>query len=61
VLEALLGDASRFEEGLTQARSRGGGALTHPYFGRLAPDRMLRLIAAHTEHHRRQLPGASAE
>jgi hypothetical protein len=61
VLEALQAHASRFEAGLTQARERGGGALTHPYFGRLAPHRMLGLIAAHTEHHRRQLPGASAE
>jgi len=61
VLEALQADASRFEGGLTQARKRGEGALTHPYFGRLAPHKMLGLIAAHTEHHRRQLPGASAE
>jgi hypothetical protein len=61
VLDALQAEAARFEAGLTQARDRGEGALTHPYFGRLAPHKMLGLIAAHTEHHRRQLPGASAE
>jgi hypothetical protein len=58
LLEALRADAARFEAGLTQARREGGGILTHPYFGRLAPPKMLGLIAAHTEHHRRQLPGA---
>lgn len=58
VLEALRADADRFEDGLTRARAQGGGRLTHAYFGRLGPDEMLRLITAHTEHHRRQLPGA---
>lgn len=58
VLEALSTDAHRFEDGLAQARAEGGGRLTHPYFGRLRPDDMLRLITVHTEHHRRQLPGA---
>jgi hypothetical protein len=58
VLEALGADASRFEEELTSARDAGRGRLTHPYFGRLGPEKVLRFIAAHTEHHRRQLPGA---
>ena len=57
VLEALTADARRFEDGLTEARANGGGALTHPFFGRLRPVKMLGLITAHTEHHRRQLPG----
>ena len=58
VLEALRANADRFEVSLAQARANGGGRLTHVYFGRLAPDQMLRFITAHTEHHRRQLPGA---
>lgn len=58
VLEALRTGAIRFEEGLARARARGEGRLTHVYFGRLRPDQMLRFMTAHTEHHRRQLPGA---
>ena len=58
LLDALRAGAGRFEEGLARARAEGGGRLTHAYFGRLGPDEMLRLITAHTEHHRRQLPGA---
>ena len=58
VLEMLRADADRFEADLAQARGQGGGRLTHAYFGRLAPDEMLRLMTAHTEHHRRQLPGS---
>jgi uncharacterized damage-inducible protein DinB len=58
VLEALRADASRVEEELTSARDGGQGRLTHPYFGRLGPEKVLGFIAAHTEHHRGQLPGA---
>jgi hypothetical protein len=58
VLEALRTDATRFEEELARARAEGQGRLTHPYFGRLSPEKVLGLMAAHTEHHRRQLPGA---
>ena len=58
VLETLRAYAFRFEESLTRARANGEGKLTHVYFGRLGPDQMLRFMTAHTEHHRRQLPGA---
>jgi hypothetical protein len=58
VLEALRANAARFEEELTKARASGRGRLTHPYFGRLGPEKVLGFIAAHTEHHRQQLPGA---
>jgi hypothetical protein len=57
VIEALEADAHSFEDGLTRARAEGRGSLTHPYFGRLRAEKMLGLITAHTEHHRRQLPG----
>ena len=60
VLGALRSDARRFEEELTSARDGGRGRLTHPYFGRLGPEQVLGFIAAHTEHHRRQLPGAES-
>ena len=58
MLDALRNDAARFEEELTRAQKEGGGRLTHPYFGRLPPRKILGFMAAHTEHHRRQLPGA---
>jgi len=58
VLEALRTDATRFEEELGRARAAGQVRLTHPYFGRLGPEKVLGFVAAHTEHHRRQLPGA---
>ena len=58
VLDALRHDADLFETALAEARARGEGRLTHIYFGRLRPDQMLRFITAHTDHHRRQLPGA---
>jgi DinB family protein len=58
VLETLRRDADLFESGLVEARAKGGGHLTHIYFGRLRPDQMLRFMTAHTEHHRRQLPGS---
>lgn len=59
VLEGLRRDAARFEEELTRARAEGRGRLTHPHFGRLPPRKILGFMAAHTEHHRRQLPGSS--
>jgi len=58
VLPALEADAIRFETALTRARQKGGGALTHPFFGRMRAEKMLALMAVHTEHHRRQLPGS---
>ena len=58
VLKGLRADADRFEVSLAHARANGGGRLTHVYFGKLGPDQMLRFMTAHTEHHRRQLPGA---
>jgi uncharacterized damage-inducible protein DinB len=58
LLDILCKDAARFEAELTRAQAEGGGRLTHPYFGRLPPRKILGFMAAHTEHHRRQLPGA---
>jgi hypothetical protein len=45
-----------FEEEITRRRASGGGALTHPYFGALDPDRGIRFVEMHLRHHTRQLP-----
>jgi hypothetical protein len=58
VLEALQRDTERFEREIARARGAGAGRLTHPYFGTLPPEKVVGFLAAHTEHHRRQLPGA---
>jgi uncharacterized damage-inducible protein DinB len=56
----LREQAKRFEEELTQARDRGEGRLTHPFFGRLSPPEALRFVAVHAAHHRGQLPQAQS-
>jgi hypothetical protein len=45
----------RYELEMERARSDGGGALTHPYFGRLDAVRAMRFVAVHLEHHTRQI------
>jgi hypothetical protein len=45
-----------FEEEITRRRASGGGALTHPYFGTLDPDRGIRFVEVHLRHHTGQLP-----
>jgi hypothetical protein len=47
--------AVEFEEEITTRRASGGGTLTHPYFGRLDPDRGIRFVEVHIRHHTRQL------
>ena len=47
-----------FEEEITSRRAAGGGALTHPYFGALDPDRGIRFVEVHIRHHTRQLDPA---
>jgi hypothetical protein len=48
--------AAQFDETIGAAHHRGGGKLTHPFFGRLGTAEALALLTAHTEHHRKQLP-----
>jgi len=52
----LCEQAACFEEELTQARDKGEGRVTHPFFGRLSPPEVLRFVAVHASHHRGQLP-----
>lgn len=51
-LARLRSLGERFEEELTAARARGGGRLTHPYFGSLPAAGVLRFAAVHLDHHR---------
>jgi hypothetical protein len=55
----LAESASHFERRLTEAQASGPVRLTHAYFGKLAAPQILRLLAVHARHHRRQLPGGS--
>lgn len=54
-LERLETLGSSFMEELTATMRRGGGGLTHPYFGRIPPLRALRFATVHLEHHHRQI------
>jgi hypothetical protein len=45
-----------FENEITARRASGGGTLTHPYFGKLGPERGIRFVEVHIRHHTRQLP-----
>jgi hypothetical protein len=56
ILRRLRTRAEEFEDELDRTRRAGGGHLTHPYFGRVGPIKVLRFCAVHTEHHQRQLP-----
>jgi hypothetical protein len=55
-LERFQALSVEFEEEITRRRASGGGALTHPYFGALDPDRGIRFVEVHLRHHTRQLP-----
>lgn len=44
-----------FEREAEEVWRRGGGRLTHPYFGSVPLLTGLRFLAVHTEHHRRQI------
>ncbi len=54
----LRENAGVFGRRLAEAHAAGRVRLTHPYFGRLTPGQILKLLAAHAHHHRKQLPGA---
>jgi len=45
----------RFEETMERAAQAGGGWVTHPFFGRVAPLKAVRFVGVHMEHHRRQI------
>jgi hypothetical protein len=55
-LERFRALSVEFEEEMTRSRASGCGALTHPYFGALDPDRGIRFVEVHLRHHTRQLP-----
>jgi DinB superfamily len=55
VLRRVRDLGERCELELDRARRDGGGSLTHPYFGRLAPVKAMRFVAVHLEHHTRQI------
>jgi DinB superfamily len=57
----LREQATLFEQELDRARTSGGGRLTHPFLGRLSPREVLRFVAVHAAHHRRQIPGAQGD
>ncbi len=57
LLARLRDRAERFEAELGAARRRGGGELTHAYFGTVPPVKALRFCGVHLEHHARQLKG----
>lgn len=57
-LRELRALAARFEEEAEKRRIRGGGQVTHPYFGAVDLTRGMRFCAVHLEHHRRQIASA---
>ena len=54
-LERFRTLAGDFEREITARKGSGGGSLTHPYFGKLDPDRGIRFVEVHIRHHTRQL------
>jgi DinB superfamily len=58
---ALSENAERFLTSLAQARAVRRVRLTHADFGKLDPTQIVRLLTAHANHHRKQLPGKIAE
>ena len=55
LLDELEVAAREFERGVEPVALRGSPSFEHPYFGAIPPLKALRFVAAHTEHHRRQL------
>jgi len=45
----------RFEETMERAVQAGGGSVTHPFFGRVPPLKVVRFMGVHLEHHGRQI------
>jgi hypothetical protein len=58
--EAIRRLRSAAESVETACADSGSRCVTHPYFGRIALDAMLRLFARHTDHHERQLREAAS-
>ena len=58
VLRRLRELGERYEAETERAIGKGGGQLTHPYFGKLPPIKAMRFIAVHLEHHTRQIAAA---
>lgn len=48
----------RFTAELGAAREQGCAGLTHPYFGQVEPIKVLRFVAIHIDHHRKQIERA---
>src|SRR5262245_42798770 len=57
VTSDLREQAALFDQELGRARDAGGGRLTHPFLGRLTALEVIRFVAVHAAHHRRQIPG----
>jgi uncharacterized protein DUF1569 len=55
LLRRLRALGERFEQEMDRARRRGGGSVTHPYFGKVGPVKAMRFVAVHIEHHTRQV------
>jgi len=54
-LRRLRDLGERFEREVDAARRKGGGGISHPYFGRVGPVKGMRFMAVHIEHHTRQV------
>jgi hypothetical protein len=57
-LQALRDQGETFVRELAAARLRGHAGLTHPYFGKVEPIKVLRFVGIHLEHHRKQIERA---
>jgi len=58
VLRRLRELGERYEAEMERAIEKGGGHLTHPYFGTIPPLKAMRFMAVHIEHHTRQIAPA---
>jgi len=54
-LQALRAQGEMFVRELGAARLQGHAGLTHPYFGKVEPIKVLRFVGIHIEHHRKQI------
>lgn len=57
-LQALRAGGETFVRELAAARLQGHAGLTHPYFGKVEPIKVLRFVGIHIEHHRKQIERA---
>ncbi|HEX8360544.1 MAG TPA: DinB family protein [Longimicrobium sp.] len=57
-LRALREQGETFVRELAAARLQGCAGLTHPYFGKVEPIKVLRFVGIHMEHHRKQIERA---